>query len=148
VPDFDLKNQIEGMQSMPDYKANIYSDGTVEWTVTGGVEAFCAFNGLASIPFDTLGCQLLFGANSRLYSKLVNYVLTVPDLVGVGAFDLTYNEWTLNAEQTRQGSTFGGSVIYYNIYFNRATLHYINNIVVRYDSFALPMLEYRTRFVI
>ena len=95
------------------------------------MKAFCAFKGLGEIPFDTLGCQLLFGASSRLYSKLVNYVLTVPDFVAIGAFDLAYNEWTLVPELMNQGLAFNDDVIYFDIYFRRATRHYVQNIVVR-----------------
>ena len=133
MPDFDLLNQVDGFQSAPDSKALIFSDGTVFWTIAGGMEAFCAFSGLGDIPFDELGCQLLFGTNTRDYSKSINYELAFPDLVLTGAFDLTYNEWTVDAKRTKQGLAFDGNVIYYDIFFSRATMHYIQNIVVRYD---------------
>ena len=110
----------------------MHSDGTVRWLVAGGVKAFCSFTGLAEIPFDTLGCQLLFGGTSRTYSKQVRYVLTVPDDFAVGAFDIgTYNEWTLLPERSTNGLAFDGGAIYYNLYFRRSTKHYLQNIVVR-----------------
>ncbi len=137
MPDFDLLNQIDGVQSAPQTKASIYSDGTVRWTIGGGLKAFCAFGGLANIPFDKLGCQLLFGPKTRSYSQQIRYVLTLPDLIGVGAFELTYNEWTIDELMTEQGTTFNGNVIYYNLYFTRATRYYLQNIVVRYDLFFL-----------
>lgn len=37
---------------MPEYKATVYSDGSVEWAISGGLKTFCAFTGLAKIPFD------------------------------------------------------------------------------------------------
>jgi len=149
LPDFDLANQIDGIQSWPNTKASVYSDGTVRWELAGGLKAFCSFTGLAEIPFDTLGCQLLFSAKSRTYSKLVNYVLKSPDLVGVGVFDPgTYNEWALIPERSNQGMAFDGVVIYYNVYFRRATNHYMQNIVVptmllTYLSFLSFLLDLR-----
>ena len=131
VPDFDVLNQIDGLQSAPSFKANIFSDGTVLWVIEGGLNSFCAFNGLAEIPFDTLGCQVLFGPHTRTWSSDIKYVLEVPLFVSFGAFDLTYNEWTPDPKRTTQGYTFSGDIIYYNIFFKRATHHYVHNIVVR-----------------
>ena len=125
------------MQSTPHTKASIYSDGTVRWIISGGLEAFCAFGGLANIPFDTLSCQLLFGSKVRSNSHQIRYVLTLPDVAIVGAFELTYNEWTIDEEKTEQGTTFNGNVIYYNLYFARATRYYRQNIVVRYGLLSL-----------
>jgi len=65
-----------------------------------------------------------------VYSKSVQYVLEIPDIIGVGAFELKYNEWTLDPQLTRQGYAFDGSDIYYDVFFNRATQHYVRNIVV------------------
>eukprot|EP00531_Pseudo-nitzschia_arenysensis_P001401 CAMPEP_0116120890 /NCGR_PEP_ID=MMETSP0329-20121206/3411_1 /TAXON_ID=697910 /ORGANISM="Pseudo-nitzschia arenysensis, Strain B593" /LENGTH=544 /DNA_ID=CAMNT_0003614679 /DNA_START=177 /DNA_END=1811 /DNA_ORIENTATION=+ len=148
LPDFDLLNQVDGVQSAPSTKASVYSDGTVNWSISGGLQAFCAFGGLGKIPFDQLGCQLMFGPKTRMQSEQVRYVLTLPDFVMVGAFELTYNEWTIDPLATEQGTAFGGNVIYYNLYFNRATKHYIQNIVVptillTYLSFATYMLDMR-----
>jgi len=148
VPDFDLLNQIEGIQSLPDFKANVYSDGTVSWVMNGGIQAFCAFSGLANIPFDTLGCQLIFSQHSRGYSELVNYVFSMPDVITVGIFDMTYNEWTLIPELTNQGLFSNGDSAYYDIYFQRATKHYINSILLptillTYLSFFTYLLDLR-----
>jgi hypothetical protein len=131
VPDFDIKNQVDGFQATPDFKATIHSDGTVHWAIAGGMKVFCAFTGLASIPFDTLGCQLLFGAHTRGYSKQLNYKLLIPEYISVGAFELSYNEWTLDPYETEQGYAFDENAIYYNVYFKRAKSYYVQNIVVR-----------------
>ena len=136
IPDFDLLNQIDGVQGLPDFKANVYSDGTVIWRVAGGIQAFCAFTGLANIPYDTLGCQLLFSDHSRKwsrYSNLVNYVFKIPDVTSVGVFDRTYDEWTMIPELTNQGLTPTGD-IFDDIYFKRAVEYYFNIIVVRCGS--------------
>lgn len=52
VPNFELLNRIEGVQEIEASKATVYSDGSVIWSMTGGLKAFCAFTGLANIPFD------------------------------------------------------------------------------------------------
>ena len=52
VPNFELLNRIEGVQEIEASKATVYSDGSVVWTMTGGLKTFCAFTGLANIPFD------------------------------------------------------------------------------------------------
>ena len=71
VPDFDVLNQIEGVQSMPAYKANVYSDGSVEWSMTGGLKTFCAFTGLANIPFDVRGmlCYIMYTNLKKKHNK-------------------------------------------------------------------------------
>jgi len=146
IPDMNLLNQIEGIQSMPDTKASVHSDGTVVWIVNGGLKAFCGFRGLASIPFDTLGCQYIFGPNSPRVTNSVNYILETPDFISFGMFDTTYNEWNVIPELGEMGYTMG--VIYYNIYFKRATQHYVQNVVVptiilTYLSFLVFLLDMR-----
>lgn len=146
IPDLNLLNQIEGVQSMPDTKASVYSDGTVVWSVSGGLKAFCGFTGLASIPFDTLGCQYLFGPYNPRVTNSVNYILETPDLLYYGMFDTSYNEWNVIPKLGEVGYTMG--VIYYNIYFQRATVHYIQNIVIptiilTYLSFLVFLLDMR-----
>ncbi|CAB9525888.1 Neuronal acetylcholine receptor subunit alpha-7 [Seminavis robusta] len=61
VPDLDLYNQVDGLQSLPETMALVTSDGHVQWNRNGGIAAFCQFAGLSQIPFDTLGCQFIFG---------------------------------------------------------------------------------------
>lgn len=146
IPDLDVMNKIEGLQTMDSAKAVVYSDGTVEWFIAGGLKTFCAFTGLGTIPFDTLGCQILFG--SHLHNSLINYDLETPDYVFYGLFDVTYNEWKAIPELGNQGTTWGGNGIYYNIYFKRATQHYIQNVVVptamlTYLSFLTFLLDMR-----
>ena len=133
VPDFDLLNQIEGVQTWNDIQARVYSDGTVEWIRAGGIKAFCSFKGLAMIPFDTLGCQFLMGARSRLDKGMINYKLSNEKEVKFGPFnDMTvYNEFRAVPERANAGYTFDGEVIYYDFWFQRAKTHYIQNVVVR-----------------
>jgi len=95
-----------------------------------------------------MGCQILFGASSRQYSGLIKYVLEVPNRVFFGGFDVTYNEWRPVPEMTQHGYTFNNGAIYYNYFFQRATQHYIQNIVVpttilTYLSFCTFLLDLR-----
>ena len=148
IPDFQLYNEIDGMQTMPEYKAHVYADGTVTWSISGGVTAFCAFRNLANIPFDTLGCQLIFGGGTREHSRAIRYTLSDPDYLFFGAFDVTYNEWFVIPELGTQGELWDGMAIYYNFYFNRASRHYIQNIVIptiilTYLSFFTFLLDLR-----
>jgi len=64
VPDFDLLNRVSGVQALPDAMAVVVSSGVVYWQRLGGLEAFCEFTGLQRFPYDTLGCQFLFGTTS------------------------------------------------------------------------------------
>ena len=88
---------------MPSFKASVHSDGTVLWYINGGLKAFCAFTGLSEIPFDTLGCQILFGASARVHTDLIHYVLETPEYAFFGGFDVTYNEWRPVPELAKQG---------------------------------------------
>jgi len=130
IPDWDLMNRVEGVQSFPQIKAELYADGSVSWVITGGLKAFCAYTGLAKVPFDTLGCQFLFGAETRGFSDSINYVLQDPEYMVFGSFDVTYNEFRIIPELGRQGYVADETFIYYNVFFQRASTHYINTIVV------------------
>lgn len=35
VPDFNIVNNIDGLQEFPESKANVYADGTVVWALSG-----------------------------------------------------------------------------------------------------------------
>jgi len=148
IPDFTLYNEIEGMQTMPEFKAHVYADGTVLWSISGGLSAFCAYRDLARIPFDTLGCQYLFGASTREHTGSIKYILQDPDYLLFGGFETTYNEWRVVPERGEQGTAFDGMAIYYNIYLKRSTQHYIQNIVIptiilTYLSFFTFLLDLR-----
>ena len=149
TPDFDLINHVDGMRENPDVKANVYSDGTVQYSQTGGIKAFCAFRGLGRIPFDTLGCQFSFGSISqtRAHSDLLRYVPFTPDFTWTSSFRSTYNEWHVAPELTEQGTDNNG-FMYFNFYFLRAEQHYVGNIltptiILTYLSFVGFLLDMR-----
>jgi hypothetical protein len=148
APDFDLRNQIEGVQTWPDVQATIYSDGTVLWIRSGSLRAFCSFKGLAEISFDTLGCQYTFGSRNRMDKDMVHYKLANEEAIAFGPFDVVYNEWTVVLERTNTRYTFDGEIIFYDFYFQRAETHYIQNLVVptiilTYVSFLTFLLDLR-----
>jgi len=148
VPDLDLTNKVEGLHSFDDAKATIYSDGTVYWHRMGGLTALCSFTGLASIPFDILGCQLLFHSATRDWNENINYVIAVPEVLVFGLFEVAYNEWQPIPEKATQGYSVHDRFIFYNFYFRRANMQYTQNIVIptillTYLSFLTFLLDMR-----
>lgn len=137
VPDVDLYNQVDGLQSFSDTEALVYPDGTVYWNRNGGLKAFCQFTGLAQIPFDTLGCQLLVGPWTRIDPTQIQYRLPEDGKynetggINFGTFLPTYNEFLPVPELAKCGYTFENSLLYYNLYFRRAENYYVFNLVVR-----------------
>jgi len=121
------------VQTWPDVQATIFSDGTVQWIRSGGIEAFCSFTGLSKIPFDTLGCQFLMGSRNRQDQGMINYKSLNDKEITFGPLDqqIVYNEWRAVARKANSGYTFDGEVIYYDFWFQRARTHYIQNVVVR-----------------
>jgi hypothetical protein len=63
VPSLDLLNRATSVQNLPSNKALLKHDGTVEWGRLGSLTAICSFTGLRRMPFDDLGCRLIFGDN-------------------------------------------------------------------------------------
>ena len=74
---FDLINKRKGVQDFPDSIATVYFDGTVVWERAGYLVPQCTFVGLEKMPFDVLGCQLIFGGG-RLGA--INYILLEPKI--------------------------------------------------------------------
>jgi hypothetical protein len=107
VPDFDLYNRFTSVHSFEESPADVSPDGTVRWTRAGSLRAICQFSGLAKIPFDTLGCQLLFGGQSilDLWGR-VNYVLdeTYNGFIH-GDYSSTYAEYKLVEELVEVGKS-------------------------------------------
>jgi len=148
VPDFDLINQIAGIQEMRLSQAEVYADGTVSWEIVGGLGVFCAFRGLADMPFDELGCQLIFAPYTREASRMIEYDLLDPDYIDFGPFEDKYNEWHVIPELGAQGKAAQGQFIYYNVYFRRATVHFLKKIVIptaimTYLSFMTCLMDIR-----
>jgi hypothetical protein len=141
VPDFDLYNQVRGVQGFPDAMADVYSDGTVLWVRNGGLRAICQFIGLSQIPFDSLGCQFLFGAWNRLGTQPSPFGYVLQDGTGyeIGEFTPVYNEYQLQSDKTESGVTtgrFNNPIVWYTFYFHRAKRHYM----VRMDDGCIMLL--------
>jgi hypothetical protein len=147
LPDFDVANEIDGLQSLSSFTATVYSDGTVRWERSGGITVFCAYRGLAAIPFDTMGCQLIFGAKNDRRTN-VQYELEFPEVMTFGPFDVTYNEWGVVPELSEHVRRIAATVPFLNLYFQRATRYYLQNIVtpiiiLTYLSFFTFLLDLR-----
>lgn len=139
APDWDIYNQIDGVQQMPNLMAKVYSDGTVVWSRNGGLGVMCQFTGLAQMPFDTLGCQLIFGAWVRDDPNQVKYSLMDDTKVPHGQFKPTYNEYQAIPDMSESGyltvedATADGeatTLIYFNFFFKRSQNYYIFNLIV------------------
>eukprot|EP00934_Nitzschia_sp_Nitz4_P007556 Nitzschia sp. Nitz4//scaffold240_size29840//23179//24423//NITZ4_008021-RA/size29840-augustus-gene-0.28-mRNA-1//1//CDS//3329543759//7546//frame0 len=150
VPPVDLLNQVHGVQTLPDAMAIIYSDGTVLWNRNGGITAICVFQGLAQIPFDTLGCQLLIGSFIDPFStdNLVRYRFYSEDGIQFGQFEVVYNEYLPVPELSKFGRIGDSGTLFYTFFFRRAKHFYIFNIVIpttilTYVSFGTFLLDLR-----
>ena len=147
VPDFDVYNLVNGVHDMPDAAAEIYPDGTVLWERNGAIRGLCQFTGLSSIPFDTLGCQLLFGSWTRKGNDFYNFTLDPEAGFVFGDFSSTYTEYRLDTDKTSAGDD-GAGILFFNLFFLRATNSYINNVIVpttllTYLSFGGFLLDVR-----
>lgn len=117
---------------MPDAVADVYQDGTVLWVRNGALKAICQFSGLSRIPYDSLGCQFLFGSWERIRrTQLLRYTLYGDNGTGVsfGDFDPLYNHYRVEEHKSTGGLTLDSSV-FVTLYFRRATDQYVVNLVV------------------
>ena len=94
VPEVDLILRTQGVQEWPEVNAKVSFDGTVEWQRTGPLTSVCSFRGLIRMPFDTLGCQFIFGRYSE--EHLIQFVAN-PGLE-ILMTSQTYKEYKLNTE--------------------------------------------------
>ena len=74
VPDFDLINKNVGVREFDEKHAFVNFDGTVTWIRSGVIEAFCSFQGMSKMPYDTLGCQMFFGNKDFETNEFVSQV--------------------------------------------------------------------------
>lgn len=130
VPPLDLQNLNEGVQSFAAAPAQVYSDGTVVWSRGGKLSAFCSFVGLRRMPFDTLGCQFLFGGPivQPIVYNLVDGGIEKARGVQFPAYNQTYSEYMIAKGRTTS-STYGYGFTF-ELFFNRARRHYTYLIIV------------------
>ncbi|CAB9514035.1 receptor subunit alpha-type acr-16 [Seminavis robusta] len=148
VPDLDLYNQVDGLQSLPETMALVTSDGHVQWNRNGGIAAFCQFAGLSQIPFDTLGCQFIFGPWVRQDKNLIRYYLKNGTGMEQGKFEATFNEYLPVPELSESGYAFQGGAVWFNLYYKRSQKYYVNNlliptIILTYVSMGTFLLDLR-----
>ena len=153
VPDFDLFNQVDGVQALPDATADVYADGTVSWRRNGPLVAICQFTGLAQIPFDTLGCQFLFGMWERQSALAYPFNFTLGNELGtglsIGPFQSTYSQYKLVPGGSKAEINSYGRQVTFTFYFSRAQQHYVFNIIIptiilTFISFGTFLLDIRT----
>jgi hypothetical protein len=147
IPHLDLYNQIDGVQALPQSNAIVFPDGSVHWRRNGNLRAICHFVGLGRIPFDNLGCQLIFGDLARFGFGHIEYVLK--DGVGFAFSHIkpTYHQFQLQPDMCEAGRT-PENHLFYTLYFQRAESYYVFNIVVptiilTYVSFGSFLLDFR-----
>ena len=75
VPMLDLENRATSIEDFPSSKATVQSDGTVSWSRLGSLRAICPFIGLRKIPFDDLGCRLMFGDDDDDGLSIIDFKL-------------------------------------------------------------------------
>ena len=149
VPDIDIYNLDTGVQNMPDATAEVFADGTVLWSRNGPIKAICQFTGLSRIPFDTMGCQFLFGPWVRKGVGYFNYTLDGNTGFSLEDFTSTYSEFRLDQERTEAGVAANeAGIVFFNLFFHRATRFYVNNIIIptamlTYLSFGSFLLDIR-----
>ena len=99
----DLGNRKQGLKSLDESRATVYNDGTVVWKLNGSLSAFCSFTGLRRIPFDTLGCELIFSTIDDI--EVINLIQTGNDEEQKGIrfplYKQTYREYTLSKERAK-----------------------------------------------
>ncbi|CAB9509675.1 receptor subunit alpha-type acr-16 [Seminavis robusta] len=130
VPDIDLYNQVQGVQTFPDTSALVYNDGSVIWNRLGGITAFCQFSGLSQIPFDVLGCQFIVGPWVRQDPSQIKYHLFNGTGLVQGKFQATFNEYLPVPELSESGIAFEDTILYFNLYYKRSQKYYVNNLLV------------------
>jgi len=124
VPALDLLNRDDSMQDLAASPAQLYSDGTVRWNRSGKLTAFCSFIGLRRMPFDTVGCQLMFGSTAP---ERVTYDLLdrgdEPRGLFFPAYNQTYAEYRVVKEKSKSSSYGPGFTI--SLFFVRSRRHYV-----------------------
>jgi len=127
VPDFDLLNRIEGVQSWAEVMAEVRYDGKVTWERNGVIDIACTFTGISMMPFDTIGFQMLFGgtAQKHLYKYNAN-----PGIV-FNTRTPSFRKFTIDANKV-------SSILSILIY-----THILSNIKCIYSS-PIPLFSYFT----
>jgi len=154
VPDFDLLNRIEGVQSWSEIEAEVRFDGMVLWKRAGVLDIGCTFKGLRKMPFDTLGCQLFFGG----YTLLHNIQYNANPGFDNNAFTRSFQEYTIVPNWTTvfygQPEYYEGRkyldqhIVVYNFYFKRSSNFYVTKMIIpsilfTFVSFGLFLLDLR-----
>jgi len=139
VPDLDLFNKHAGVNGMDGAMAVVLPSGRVYWHREGPLKALCNFVGLRKFPFDTLGCQFMFGGRFpfgieyALRMNRTNEDGTISE--GEGMFfplyndRATYTEYRVVKEKTktivRNANEFN-----FRLFFKRAHQSYVLLVII------------------
>lgn len=153
VPEIELLNQVEGIQTLPEAHASVYFDGHVSWRRTGVLKASCALTGVEDFPFDRTGCFLEFGGTRDPLYHRIKYVSRAPEFServrnpsGFQEYRMFVNETTVTHE-FEDMSGFWNEVIRFQFYFSRASKHYVTGFILLYIlftylSFGMFLVDY------
>jgi len=141
VPSLDLANRADS--DFPAHKALVTPDGRVKWDRLGSLTGICSFVGLRRMPFDDLGCRLMF---IDYDGAPIDYVLgdtgnnLTKGFVHWDLFDLSYSEFSIVDEKSRTKYGYTPNTFELDLFFHRARRHYVMftllpNILFTYISF-------------
>jgi len=142
VPSFNLVNRVEGTEGFAPTRAFVAHDGTVLWSQVGKLKVACSYRGLGMIPFDTLGCQLVFGNPVTTYG----YEFVATESVNQVDFIQRYKDFEMDPNKTKISYFKNQNGVVYDFYFTRAPQFYQTKIIVptvffTYASFGMFLLS-------
>eukprot|EP00559_Dactyliosolen_fragilissimus_P007258 CAMPEP_0184865458 /NCGR_PEP_ID=MMETSP0580-20130426/18199_1 /TAXON_ID=1118495 /ORGANISM="Dactyliosolen fragilissimus" /LENGTH=583 /DNA_ID=CAMNT_0027364677 /DNA_START=45 /DNA_END=1793 /DNA_ORIENTATION=- len=140
VPDMDLVNFQTSLEESPSSLLKIYPDGIVQWQRQALLRGTCSFTGMQRIPYDDLGCTLLF--SSKAYSDKIKIKFGGADGTGYGfGFEefitRPFMEYRFIKEDTQSGYLPPTQdFIFYSLKFRRASRFYMMKIIIPSVLFA------------
>jgi len=146
VPQIELLNLIDGVNTLPDAFASVRYDGRVTWRRTGILQSTCELNGIRDFPYDQTSCYLEIGGTRDPIVDRVNYFFDGEDSIGysesVADNKFDFQEYRLKPDLTdvfyssNSMSGYTRKVIIYEFFFDRAKTYYIILFIIPYILFA------------
>ena len=145
VPQIELLNLIDGVNTLPDAFASVRYDGRVTWRRSGILQSTCELTGIRDFPYDKTSCYLEFGETKDPILNRVNYFFNEDDSIGysesVADNKFDFQEYRLKTNLTNvfygnnSMSGYTRKVIIYKFFFDRAKNHYIILFIIPYIFF-------------
>ena len=118
------------MQSLEEAHAKVFSDGTVVWVRSGKISPFCSFIGLGRMPYDQLGCEVIF--LETLSQKVIYNLVDLGDQSTRGLqfpeYSQTYTEYRIVQEKAVTKNFF--TVFSIELYFSRSVRQYTHIVLL------------------